>query len=427
MTSLPATSRASRIPWAVAALLLAAERGEGAAAAAPRQEVAVEIARLLAGCEEAASEEERAAGARALAQARGAAAVVLGALGGAWPAGGAGAVAELGACQRELLARAAPLLPRGEVLRAARAVLDEDGGPAARGAALDVLAHHALSTDLPLLVALALEEGTPADEGLLASFGAAVVATARRDPGLFAELGRHGVAPPPLRPALVRAVGRAGDPAGLPWLARTLDDPQLLEVALQEIGRLAASVPGIRDEGTARAVRPLLLAQELGVRRQAMRAAAALGDEQALPSLIARLQEARGGEQRDAHAALRRITGRELPVRADAWWAWYREERAWQRERAPDALRALASPQAGVALAAIREVSAQGLDRQRLAQELAPLLDHDEPAVRAQACLGLARLGAEGLAGLLEPALRDEAPEVRTSAARALASAQGQD
>lgn len=328
--------------------------------------------------------------------------------------------------QEMLLERAARFLDGHEVLRLVALRVDDEAAAEWRRAALELLRWHGSSAELGLLLDLVLDEGgrAPADAGLLEAFRVSVIELGRRDCGLAAELDRLGSAVDPVRSTLIRAVGNAGDPAALPWLADQLEEPELTATALQEIGRLAACHP-TRAENVAVRVRPLLHDEDIALRRHAMRTVAALRDEPSIPHLAAILHTGRPGEQKAALSALQQLTGRDLPGDAAVWWAWYREERSWLAEELPAALVRLASEDDAQVIAAARAVSERGLERDRLALELAVLLDHGSAAVRGQVCLALMQLGSAEALDPLVVALDDEDPRVRDYACRALSSLTG--
>jgi thiol-disulfide isomerase/thioredoxin len=61
----------------------------------------------------------------------------------------------------------------------------------------------------------------------------------------------------------------------------------------------------------------------------------------------------------------------------------------------------------------------------RLAEHLAPLTQHTEPRIRADACHALSLTGAPGVMELLQPCLDDPDPEVRETAADAIEALSG--
>lgn len=297
-----------------------------------------------------------------------------------------------------------------------------------RRAALELLGWHGTSAELGLLLALVLDDddAPPSDTGLLEAFRASMIEIGRRDSGLTAEVERSSLAIDPVRATLIRALGNAGDPVALPWLADQLDDQELTAAALQEIGRLAAC-SHTRSEEVAARVRPFIHAEDVALRRHAMRAVASLRDEASVPHLAAILHVGNASEQKSALAALRQLTGRELPGDAAVWWAWYRAEQTWLVEQLPAVLAQLPEGSEAQVITAVRALSERGLERERLALELLPLLDHASSAVRAQVCLALARLGSTEVLDELMAAMDDEEPSVRDGAWRALGSLTGLD
>jgi len=341
----------------------------------------------------------------------------------------AGEPRPLTGAERDLLARVGPRLPGAEVVAQIRRTLGEDPDDAWRSAALGLLGVHARAADLGLLVDTVSEAGPSGEsEGLLEDFRAAVIALVQRDPEVFEQLGFAGAVRADVAVEIVRAVGQAGEPRGLEWLCTCLGDVDLAAAALQEIGRLATRAAPARALAAAEQVRPLLWAEDPGQRRRAIGVLAVLNDVACLPRLIELLEESEGGERKAAHSALQDLSGCRFPDRGPTWRGWYQEEARWWDEESEAVMADLTSEDVATVQAAVRAASQRTLRRDRLALGLAPLVrEHESPAVRSQACAGLARLGSELVLRDLADALDDEDPGVRAQALLALRKITGWD
>jgi HEAT repeat protein len=349
---------------------------------------------------------------------------------GAWPPVGDGAPEPLSAVQNDLLARVAPKLAREEVLLYVAERLGSAPEPAWRGAALDLLHWHGSSAELPLLVDLVKDPDgkLPAEGPLFRGFQDTLVEIVRRDARIYGRFAWISENAPALYPCAVHALGLAGEPEALPYLAGMLENRTVSRVALQEISRLAPRAPQASRAGLADRVRPYLEASDKATRGHAIRALVALRDERAVPDLIAVVEgEDRGG--RDAvYAGLRELTGQKLPEQSARWRSWYDEERRWLETDATAELDALGSADEARVVAAIRAISSHGLERDRLADGIVRVLrEHPSAAVRAQACLGLERLRSRAGLDALAQALSDSEATVGNQALQALRSITGLD
>lgn len=275
--------------------------------------------------------------------------------------------------------------------------------------ALRLLGLHATSTDLHLFTrVLKGEEGVPSQE-LVEPFQDSLTLALRRlgcDPRELDWLTQEAES---MTSTIARAVGKSGDPEGLVWLAGKLHDPVHRAACLQEIGRLAP----LSDRQLAREVsllvQPFLSSRGESLRRHAIRAVGALRAPSALASLVPMLEAAAtDGERRMVHAALRNISGIELPDQAAAWRRWREEEERWYEQSREALVASLASEEDTLVIAAVHALSAHRLYRGELAPHLVPLLNkHVSPTVRRQVCLGLAQLGSDVALPALIKALRD--------------------
>jgi HEAT repeat protein len=157
-----------------------------------------------------------------------------------------------------------------------------------------------------------------------------------------------------------------------------------------------------------------------------MLALGALHDELSALPLIEALQTDHPGERRTAFAALRQLSGCELPDRSESWRAWFRAEHAWWRGEAEATLERLRSEDDAEVVAAVRSLGERSLRRDELSLHLMPLLrTHPSPTVRRQVTLALARLGDPVALRALVMALEDPEEDVRNGAHVGLSSISG--
>jgi len=346
------------------------------------------------------------------------------------PVGGDGEPEPLSAIQDEMLARVAPRLAREEILLHVAERLTSKPEPAWRVAALDLLRGHGSASELELIVDLVRDaDGKLPSEGpLVQAFQETMVAIVHRDARIYGRLGWVSENAAALYPSVVRSLGLAGDLEALPYLAGMLEERAVSRIALQEIARLAPRAPRASRAGLADRVRPFLEASDKATLGHAIRALVALHDEKAVPELIAMVEQDGASARAAAYAALRELTRTSLPEQPARWKRWYEEEKRWLEQDSAAALDELGAADEARVVAAIRAISAHGLDRDRLAERIVQVLhEHTSAAVRAQACIALGRLGSRvGLATLAQ-ALSDPDPAVGEHALGALRSITGLD
>jgi hypothetical protein len=311
-----------------------------------------------------------------------------------------------------LLERALPELERGEVVAVVERGLAAGGDAAWRAAALELLGHAGAAEDLRLLVRLTGDART--GDALLEEFEAAAERLFRRRPDALEALEGLSMVPDPAALELIDVVGVCCPPTAVPWLLEQLDDDDFSDRALGALARIAPSVPIESAPELAAALRTYLGSEAARTRRLAMGVLAGLQDEASIPRLVELLSSTETGEAREAARTLRRLSGIELPDDPAAWTSWLAGELQWWGTRGEAALAALSSEDAREALAAVSEVSARGLSRDRIARELARVLrEHELSQVREKAGLGLVRLRSRAavpeLVAALEGADRDTA------------------
>ena len=324
--------------------------------------------------------------------------------------------------QRRLLARATELLEPALVAEQVRDGLSATRDDAWRSAALDLLARHGTAAELALLAELVLEaEPARPRAGLVDGFVQALSELLAREGVSPSRLDALVDATQALKEPIVHAVGRARDPEGLVWLSSYLQDHEVGQLALLEIGRLAASTSGEAAAVAADRVHPLLQYESDAWRRGALRTLGNLAQPASVPWLLRSLERERSpSERRLTFTALREISRVQLPEDVPSWTRWYAGEEAWLENARERVTEALASPDDAEVVAAIHELSTHTLHRERLTEGLTGLLKHPSSTVRAQTCLALARLGSSRALEELAPALEDDDEAVRMAACRAL-------
>lgn len=329
--------------------------------------------------------------------------------------------------QRRLLARATELLEPALVAEQVRDGLSAERDDAWRSCALALLARHGSTSHLSLLTELVLEgEPAKARADLVDAFVDALAALLAREGVSAHRLDALVEDAQALKESIVRAVGRARDPEGLVWLASYLQDHEVGQLALLELGRLAARTSGEAAAVAAERVHPLLQYESDAWRRGALRALGNLAQPASVPWLLRSLERERSpAERRLTFSALREIARVQLPEDLPSWERWYAREKAWLEDASERVAQALASPDDAQVVAAIHELSTHTLHRERLTGDLAGLLEHPSSTVRAQTCLALARLGSARAPAELAPALEDEEETVRMAACRALETLTG--
>lgn len=250
----------------------------------------------------------------------------------------------------------------------------------------------------------------------------------RRTYDEFTQRLERGVPPAELCLGLVAALGRTGRGRGLALLERLLGHEASLDRAvLAALGRLRPHDDPRAGEAASRVLRRYLDAFDPELRRQAALALGRLRDDEAVPELLALLEDPDRRVQRAASLALGWISSLALGPRAEAWQHWYAREQAWFEAEA-GALRAdLSAPEPARALAALRILGSHPLHRRELGVEVREQLANEEPLVAVAACATLARLDDVGAVAPLVEMLEDEREAVRAAARLALTSLTGRD
>jgi HEAT repeat protein len=226
---------------------------------------------------------------------------------------------------------------------------------------------------------------------------------------------------PMILPIVLFAVGEARDPAGLDLLADVMSwEPELAELCLAQVRLVGPSrLPDVNGRVVGVASE-LLDVDKPSLCRASALALGELGATEAIPQLIRLLDEDSYGLSDNAHWALQRITGMRFHNHPSIWSVWYRDEVRWYEREARSVFERLDSPLIHDVAAAVRELSRRTFHREEIARELATVLTHPNPTLRARACGGLARLEAVGVVPQLIAALADRDAVVAEAAHSAL-------
>jgi hypothetical protein len=226
---------------------------------------------------------------------------------------------------------------------------------------------------------------------------------------------------PELVPHLVEAVGAAGDPRGLGYLAEVAYwNEGLVLLVMSQIPLLGPSGDETVDGALKGRLRKYLDENVPGPCRAAILALSALEDHDAIGTLIALLGCESAGLRETAHWALKRLTGLAMAPTPESWARWHQGELFWMVRHRPKEFQRLRSSDPGEAADALRTILTHPLARRELATALPDLLRSRQPALRVLACRTLAELEASDAVGRLVWALEDPVPEVALAAHAAL-------
>ncbi|MBI5363199.1 MAG: hypothetical protein HZA53_08470 [Planctomycetes bacterium] len=334
------------------------------------------------------------------------------------------ALDESGRREKAVLLGALAALPepdvRGEIaLRLACAPSAAD-----RAAALYCCAAIGASGELDSMLAIAEPELDP--DGLEVAFDArvadAVGELALRDTATW----RRGLAVLPglragPRLSLLRAAGANAGEEALSMLARALGvlaSNRADVLAAMQTASQRASVP-VHDE-VRRAVRELLDSADDQVAAPAALLSGRFEDADAAEALVELLEHVSTSVRGNALWSLQRISG--LGMRADPrrWRAWIADERRWWNSEFEPARRALRSAEPRAVRTAILELGRRRLGRDRLASELATVLDHEDVDTAEIAAAAMGALRSRASIVELEAARGRVAPRVQDAIDRAL-------
>lgn len=292
-----------------------------------------------------------------------------------------------------------------------------------RHAAILAIGHAGRPNDLMQLFELALPTGELALEKPMAkALERAVTVLVRRVPAtidMLVQLRR--ITRPELLPRLIEAVGAAGDPRGLAYLADVLywSEPLALDV-LSQVPRLGPSGDVSLDEPLRARLRVFLSSDRPGHGRAAVTALTALGDLESVGTFITLLSSEDGGLRENAHWGLKQLTGLSFSPTPETWSRWHQSELSWMvRARAREFHR-LQQGDAAEAADALRAILSHPFARGELCATLPELLKSRHVALRELACRTLGELEVVEATEKLVWTLEDPVAEVRQAAHAAL-------
>lgn len=292
-----------------------------------------------------------------------------------------------------------------------------------RHAAILAIGHAGRPNDLMQLFELALPTGELALEKPMAkALERAVTVLVQRVPAtidMLVQLRR--ITRPELLPRLIEAVGAAGDPRGLAYLADVLywAEPLALDV-LSQVPRLGPSGDVSLDEPLRARLRVFLSSDRPGHGRAAITALTALGDLESIGAFIALLSSEDRGLRENAHWGLKELTGLSFSATPETWSRWHQSELSWMvRARAREFHR-LQQGDAAEAADALRTILSHPFARGELCATLPELLKSRHVSLRELACRTLGELEVVEATEKLVWTLEDPVVEVRQAAHAAL-------
>ncbi len=315
--------------------------------------------------------------------------------------------------------------PRPDVIGFLAKIARDSSSDREREEALQLLSRLGTRSDLKL----ALELGTPDDAEspispeLRQAFERSIAGIASRDPAALRALAAFiPRAHPSLQGsiALVLADGDAGE--ALSGLASALGStsPAADALLLLEIGELGKRLTGTADLAALAQVRGYLGHPDAKLAVLACLALEKLGDDEAVPDLIALLDHRDPNVQREAHRALAQLTGLGLGAGSEDWLERLDAELAWWEERAENCRSALSSGSASEVAVAIQEICRHRLFPSRASELLTLGLERQETELVQLACRCLGSLRSRSAIPALLGALAHADPAVVETAGRAL-------
>lgn len=202
--------------------------------------------------------------------------------------------------------------------------------------------------------------------------------------------------------------------------------PELDPFLLESVAAVGRRVHRPIDADVLEDVRHYLWESDATLRRDAVFAAGALRDEDAIARLV-RLCLEEPAATPVFCAALGEITGLGFGTQVDRWRTWYEKEKAWQRDEAPRLFATLQDGEVAAVGRALNELVQRRIFRREIADAVEPLLDRPEPAIRRRACMTLARTGSRAQLPRLVDLLDDEDDSVVRAAHAALVSLTDRD
>ncbi|MCP3917935.1 MAG: HEAT repeat domain-containing protein [bacterium] len=319
-----------------------------------------------------------------------------------------------------------------EVLRGFLAQLAEaEYQLSARVRAAELLQRVGRRRDAALLVQLTTppEDQRRVPRELREAFEAALLAMADRDPALVGRLGMmfEDVHPSYLV-SLVHCAGATESEEGFQQLASMLGGfPQLDSLVMIEMGRIGRGLPQPLDDHTLGRVREYLRHDDVRLVLEAIAAAKSLGDDGAIPDLVAHMRSADRNVRNRAYDALRALTGLRMGQDFTDWDEWLAAEFDWWSNEAPRQIRLVESTSGSKARRAALELARHRLFRRDLGPVLEECLGKRDTELVRIVCAGLGHYGTQSAIPKLAKLLSHSEPLVQQEARRALTRIVGED
>lgn len=300
----------------------------------------------------------------------------------------------------------------------------------ARSAAARYLARHGRSSALETLVPLLGDEESSV--GREAQSAVAAVMTRHADNWTWTRLGtilRRRSTTDLARTRAVKVISDLGAPEGQKIVVDMLDREGMAQAsALPALARLTLDAESELDSASvSEKVRELLQSEDPVVRRESALVLGQLGDVQSVETLVDMLDDENRGVRGNAHHALGKTTGLQLPDDSERWTIWLTQERDWYESQGEALIEDLESGTTPRIAAAIRSFSGHPLFREEVRELIEDHVFHDDAAIRRVACVALGRMMSRQSGAILVVALDDEADGVRQAAHDALKRVTGKE
>lgn len=193
------------------------------------------------------------------------------------------------------------------------------------------------------------------------------------------------------RARIAACVAKADSPRGIGLLGRLLGQYGNIELTI--LSGLAGMKTRPADGSLAVRIRPLLSSENSNLRREALSALGKLHDGESVEDFLGLLGGEHAGVAGNAHWALRRVSGLNLPRDPVRWKLWLTAERSWWEEEGRHLLSALREGADEQVLRALHQASLHRLYREEFEPFLLEYAESSDPEFRAAAVLALDRLG----------------------------------
>ncbi len=242
---------------------------------------------------------------------------------------------------------------------------------------------------------------------------AALLAILQAEPDATRVLDRdlHRL-PDELLPLVARSLPVGRHSEGLKVLFELLDrDPTLDAVVLRRVSELAGTVHDQALDDSLWHIHWLMNNPDWNLRRESAVALGNLQDPTSCPQLIRMLEDADRRVRQGALWALRNMSERLFDEDPRRWREWYREEALWFETTAVTLEEQLLSGDKALVVGAVAGLCQRVLYRHHAAQQLGPLVLHEDPQLVEVACQALAQVGSRRAVPFLVRGL--EHPEER--------------